>query len=125
FVNDYPLGRLGAGAHTLKIVVDSDMAIPESDETDNSYTKTITISHRVMPTAGSYNGLFYESSGVYLESSGFFSVTITAKGKFTGKLQLGSGRYSAIGQFDSAGAAHVTLAKGALTLDLQLDPQDP
>ena len=40
---DHPLGTLSTGSHTLQLVVDSTEAIPESNESDNEYTKTITI----------------------------------------------------------------------------------
>jgi hypothetical protein len=43
YVNDYSLGSLAAGTHTLRIVADSAHAIDESNENDNDYTKTITI----------------------------------------------------------------------------------
>ncbi len=39
----YSIGSLGAGTHTLRIVADSTNAVNESDETDNSYTKTIAV----------------------------------------------------------------------------------
>lgn len=41
--NDYEIGPLSAGAHTFKIVVDSDGDIAESDETDNEYSRTFTV----------------------------------------------------------------------------------
>ena len=37
------LGTLSVGTHTLKVVADSTGVIDESDETDNTYTKTITV----------------------------------------------------------------------------------
>jgi len=44
FITDYPLGVLPAGTHTIRIKTDSANVIVESNETDNEYTKTITIS---------------------------------------------------------------------------------
>ena len=43
YIDDYPIGTLFAGTHTIKLVVDYDDRISESDETDNEYTKTITV----------------------------------------------------------------------------------
>jgi hypothetical protein len=43
FVQDYSIGTLSAGPHTIKIVVDATGVITESNEGDNEYTKTITI----------------------------------------------------------------------------------
>ena len=43
WIADHPLGKLAAGTHAVEIVADSTMAISESNESDNSYTKTITV----------------------------------------------------------------------------------
>ena len=49
------IGTLSVGTHTLKVVADSTGAINESNETDNSYTKTITvISPPLIVTAGDW-----------------------------------------------------------------------
>jgi subtilase family serine protease len=40
---DQYLGKLAAGTHTVKLVVDSDSHVTESDETDNEYSRTITV----------------------------------------------------------------------------------
>ena len=37
--SDYWIGRLSAGTHTLKIVVDTEDAVSESNERDNEYSK--------------------------------------------------------------------------------------
>ncbi|MDE2666160.1 MAG: S8 family serine peptidase [Acidobacteriota bacterium] len=49
FREDYPLGRLSSGTHTLRVVVDGGEAVPESDETDNQYTKTFFVSGACFP----------------------------------------------------------------------------
>ena len=54
YVQDYPLGSLGPGAHTVKIVTDSTNLISESNESDNEYTKVINITAST-PTATSTN----------------------------------------------------------------------
>lgn len=41
-LND-PIGSLAAGTHTVAIVIDSTHAISESNESDNTYTKTIEV----------------------------------------------------------------------------------
>jgi Zn-dependent metalloprotease len=43
YILDYPIGSLSAGTHTIKIVADSTNAVDESNESDNEYTKTITV----------------------------------------------------------------------------------
>ena len=44
FVADYSIGTLSAGTHTVRVVTDSTGAIAESNEGDNQYTKTISVS---------------------------------------------------------------------------------
>lgn len=60
YANDYLIGSLSAGTHTLKIVTDSTHTINENNENDNEYTKTITVtaaSHpQILPHAGTWNG---------------------------------------------------------------------
>ena len=48
-VFDYPIGSLSAGTHTLRIKTDSTGAISESNESDNEYTKTITVGSTSLP----------------------------------------------------------------------------
>ena len=49
FREDYPIGRLSSGTHTLKVVVDGGEAVAESDESDNQYTKTFSVSGACFP----------------------------------------------------------------------------
>ncbi|OAI56346.1 hypothetical protein AYO49_04500 [Verrucomicrobiaceae bacterium SCGC AG-212-N21] len=42
---DYVLGKLSAGTHTVTIKVDSAGTVAESDENDNVFTKTISVTH--------------------------------------------------------------------------------
>jgi plastocyanin len=74
-------------------------------------------------TKGTYRGLFYETGGVALASSGAFMLTTTVKGTFSGNLQMASSRPSFSGHFDTNGAAEVTVRRptGNLTVDLQVD----
>lgn len=75
--------------------------------------------------SGTYNGLFAdEANGITPASCGCFTITVTAKGTYTGSLQVGGGRYSLTGQFDATGSANETMARrnlSALTVALQLD----
>ena len=54
YANDYPIGSLSAGTHTITITADATGAIAESNETDNSYTKTITVSPPGLPNLTPY-----------------------------------------------------------------------
>lgn len=49
YKSDYYLGVLAAGTHTIKIVADDTGTITESDETNNEYTKTITVVQNNLP----------------------------------------------------------------------------
>ena len=49
FREDYPVRRLGIGAHTLRIVADAGEAVSESDESDNEYTRTIIVTGDCVP----------------------------------------------------------------------------
>ncbi|MDQ6892340.1 MAG: hypothetical protein M3167_06635 [Acidobacteriota bacterium] len=68
YVTDFSIGSLPAGTHTLRIKADSTNAIPETNESDNEYTKTITISG---PTAPCVN-----SATTVCLNGGRFAVTI-------------------------------------------------
>jgi hypothetical protein len=49
YSEDYSIGALPYGTHTIKVAADYDNRIPESNETDNEYTKTITILSSGLP----------------------------------------------------------------------------
>lgn len=73
-----------------------------------------------VPTAGSYNGLFFETNGVQVPSSGSLSAAVTGRGKYTGTLQLGSSRYSISGTFDPFGVASNHISRGRSVSPLKL-----
>jgi hypothetical protein len=58
---------------------------------------------------GTYNGLYYEGDEVKVPSSGAFTVAVTSRGTYSGRLQTGTGRYSISGQLDSQGQASNTV----------------
>ena len=80
--------------------------------------------------SGSYSGLFYEDDAVRLTSAGSFSLSITARGSYSGRLQIGAKRYSLSGKLNSqrTGATKVITRRDGpdLTLDFQFvtDGQD-
>jgi hypothetical protein len=65
YVTNYSLGKLGEGSHTLRLDTDTTGVVTESNENDNSYTKTISVTstnttpgfHLVSP-AYNRNGTF-------------------------------------------------------------------
>lgn len=48
-ISDYSLGKLSAGQHTVKVVLDSNNAITETNENNNTWTKTITVNAPAQP----------------------------------------------------------------------------
>ncbi len=80
-----------------------------------------------VPVSGSYNGLFFDTNGVQVPSSGSFSATLSGRGSYSGTLQLGSSRYSISGTFNPFGVASNRISRGAsapLNLRLQMDTSD-
>lgn len=53
-IQDYNLGTLSEGVHTLRIVADSSGVITESNEGDNEYIKTITVGSAAQPNLTPY-----------------------------------------------------------------------
>lgn len=47
YVTDYDIGSLAVGTHTIKIVADVLNSVAESNETDNEYSKNITIKQSI------------------------------------------------------------------------------
>jgi hypothetical protein len=62
--------------------------------TSNLVIEANFIPNPFLGTKGTYVGLFHESDEVQLPSSGYFTVSVTAKGKYSGRLQLGTRRHS-------------------------------
>ena len=70
--SDYWIGRLSAGTHTLKIVVDAEDAVSESNERDNEYSKTITV------RSGTVSGCFPLTTGVVPRGAGTITPSRTS-----------------------------------------------
>jgi hypothetical protein len=79
----------------------------------------------VFPPKGTYSGLFSDSSNpTAMASSGYATLTESSKGKFSGRVQIGTRKYSFHGQFDGSGAAQVHVSRGAfqgMDITLQYD----
>lgn len=52
-VRDFPIGSLGAGTHFITLKTDTTSLIPESNESDNDYTKTVVVGAPTPPPAPS------------------------------------------------------------------------
>jgi len=51
FREDYLIRRLSPGTHTLRIVADGGGTVPENDESDNDYTRTLIVAGDCVPLA--------------------------------------------------------------------------
>ncbi|PWU20067.1 MAG: hypothetical protein C5B50_04850 [Verrucomicrobia bacterium] len=77
-----------------------------------------------LPVSGGYNGLFYDTNGVTVSSSGAISLTVMPAGDFHGYFQIGQQRFSCKGQFSPDGSATTAFQRprqAALQANLQLD----
>ena len=90
--SDIWIGRLSAGTHTLKIVADAEDAISESNESDNEYSRTITVRQ------GSASGCFPLTTGVVPRGGG----TITPSRTSTCSAATSSPSGVATGEEDAA-----------------------
>jgi hypothetical protein len=69
---------------------------------------------------GNYAGLAADTNVVMPESSGYFGLTVTPMGAFSGKLLLAGGHFGFHGQFDSNGKATLPVSRGKLLSPLSL-----
>jgi hypothetical protein len=73
---------------------------------------------------GNYAGLVANEQSVTPNNSGYFALTVTASGQFTGKLMMGGARQGFRGQLDLYGDATVSVRRNLqlpLSLKLHLD----
>ncbi len=63
---------------------------------------------------GSYAGLMADTNGVLPDNSGYFTISMTGSGPFTGKLFVGGKGYGFHSRFDVAGDAALTVKRGKL-----------
>ena len=78
-----------------------------------------------LPVKGTYTGLFADTNNVAPESSGLFTLRVTSRGAFSGKLTLDGKHYRLHGRFDYLGRAKLavlrrSLSPLAVTLNLDL-----
>lgn len=66
-----------------------------------------------------FNGLFYESSAVRVQSAGALKLTVSTGGKYSGQVTMAAGKYSFSGQFGTfCEATNVVARKGATPLSV-------
>lgn len=114
--------QTGTASITIKV---SDGTLTAQSSFSLSVQQPAAMSTSALPKTTTYNGLFYESSAVRLQSAGSVKLTVTTGGKYSGSLQTAAAKYSFTGQFGQfcQGTATI-LRKGStpLTLNLTLQP---
>jgi hypothetical protein len=79
------------------------------------------------PVVASYSGLFAEAGGAEIGRSGAITVSTTASGSYSGKLQIGTSSYPFNGVFNSLGSATNSVTRkglSSLTLILNVNLDD-
>ncbi len=65
---------------------------------------SVEVSYAVpRPTTGTYTGLFIQDTGAGQSTAGYFVISVTALGSYSGQIVLGSERYSISGQLNPQG----------------------
>ena len=82
-VADYAIGSLSEGTHTIKIVVDANTGIDETNESDNEYTRTITVLRPSITVASPNGGEIWKAG-----TSNLISWTYQGKPGSTVKIDL-------------------------------------
>ncbi len=131
--NDYTMAATPARYNLFSNWMVGDQVITNSVLTFSmssnlAVTATFVTNYRpVLPSAkGAYNGLFFESNAVQPPSSGFFALTLSTSGSFSGKILMESGSYSFSGKFDLSSQAQLQIRRGSkspIIFVLELDSQ--
>ena len=109
---------LAVGSHTVNFGAANGYTAPagqsvtvsanEPATTTGTYSKAVPVT----PYAGTYVGLF-------VDNSGYISICLTTKNKFTGKVTIGGTAHSFKGKFGSTGAYQGATSGAALSVSLQ------
>ncbi|HKP87569.1 MAG TPA: S8 family serine peptidase [Blastocatellia bacterium] len=70
FIEDFSIGSLGAGSHTLRLVVDNLNEVAESNEFDNEFTKFITVTLPGQPNLTPFQPLGWSDKVVVSNAPG-------------------------------------------------------
>lgn len=74
-------------------------------------TSNLVLTANFVPDTTVYNGLFYETAEVRLDSTGAFNIGLTTSGSFTAWVQIGYSRYQFSGQLDANFQATCTVPR--------------
>jgi hypothetical protein len=105
--DDLSIGKLSAGQHTIRVVLDAANSVGETNETpnDNEVTRVINvIAPPTSPGPAVYSGVIRAANGTpALDKFGLASVKVSSGGGFTAKLSSGPNKFSVKGALDGSG----------------------
>jgi hypothetical protein len=81
-----------------------------------------------VPISGTFNGLFFETNGVWQQSSGLITISTTPRGNYSAKMRLGNSQYSHSGWLTDDGMAAFEVPDyygDWLHVNFQVDAADP
>lgn len=81
-----------------------------------------------VPMSGTYNGLFFQTTGYWNQSSGIITISTTSQGSYSAKLQIGKAHYSFSGRFASDGSASAQILRHyqyPVTVQFKVSDADP
>jgi lysyl endopeptidase len=84
-VQDYSIGTLSAGQHTIRIVTDTSGAIAEKNEADNEYSRVITVTAPTPSTLALSSATYSINEG---DAAGFLTVTVNRTGGSTSAISV-------------------------------------
>jgi hypothetical protein len=97
-------GDVAANTAALKFVMQSNMML-QANFAPNPFT----------PVTGTYQGLFYVTTGPAHESSGFLNATLSSSGAFSARIMLAGKSYSLSGLFTAGGSFSNNIVRKGLT----------
>ena len=118
------------GTVAIAVFVSDEEGLTTNTTFQLTVTDALTPSRLGMPSALSaqsvrtgtiYNGLFYEDDAVRLNSAGAFNLSVTPRGRYSGRLQIGTKRYSLSGWLNAnrTGATNVLSRHNGPTFTLE------
>lgn len=110
-------GSITSASPTLQVILKTNIAL-----------QATFIPNPYLPLEGTYTGLFCEEDAVRLETAGAFSVSVTARGAYSGKVRIGARSLSFSGLLDPQGRGSNVLRLSpskTLSLELRVGSTDP
>ena len=120
YANDYSLGFLSVGNHTIKILTDATGVITETNESNNEYSKNIVVTARqildaIAPTVTAFSPTD-EATGVAIDAN--IVVTFNeAVQRGTGTIVLKTSSGTVIASYDAVSSTNLSISGSTLTIN--------